>query len=400
MTRWLKSAVILLLLTAILLLPMQGVLAQDTQTRTVMIDGEPVQVTLGDLAKLVEIVNTLQAISATLQALDFETDFFSEQCFFGVCLNVPDLDKPGWQTVEDTLADMIVVLETTQELSFIDGTIVDDQIERVLSLARTVQSILSTLLDALDIVFIQQPAADTTQIAMGDVNRLIDDARNFLDSLTSLNLELSSLLMTLQGMAVEVDNLSFQMSASGQPVVTFSGSTKYQWAQVYIATQNFSQNIYLGWDAINCGDGCVLAPATGLPNGSYTLFFHLWSAEGMAPVWIGPVNFTLDHQAVSVNAITAQQPTINGSSTVLRWQAPEGVNFYQLWVGMADAFTPVYTQWLRAYDLNCHAGGMCEVVLPNIAPGDYVWYLRGWGAGGFTVDGIQGWLTGPTFTVP
>lgn len=178
------------------------------------------------------------------------------------------------------------------------------------------------------------------------------------------------------------------------------------WFEIYAAPQADQSSfiIYDWYSRMNiCANGenplCSLSASVDMANGNYVLYLRSWGPGGFSN-WAGPLNYTIDvpqptiPTALSVRDAASRRP-------IFSWQAADYVTWYEVWVGTPGPdWATRHQAWHYSGTMGCAAGGTCTIQ-PDLllGDGDYVWYMRGWGAGGFTTGGVSGWAEGANFRV-
>ncbi|GAB4515960.1 MAG: hypothetical protein OHK0046_20290 [Anaerolineae bacterium] len=185
---------------------------------------------------------------------------------------------------------------------------------------------------------------------------------------------------------------------SGRPVLRWADDPNAAWMWLYLGT---ADGTTIFWEWIPkfglCDAGvCTFAPDVH-PTNSDLLFYALaWGPAGISPAWSDGAATRLDAPLPSlVSNMIVTNP--NSGRPTLSWEHATGATWYQVWVG-SPAFDTYYVEWLRAMQLGCET--LCSLAIPRDLPnGDYLWYVQGWGPGGLSVGGVQGWVQGPAFRV-
>ncbi len=166
------------------------------------------------------------------------------------------------------------------------------------------------------------------------------------------------------------------------------------WLRVYVAPEDdLGKAVIDSWykRTMLCAEGesCRLPSDADMPNGRYNLYVQGWGAGGLTD-WAGPLRFTLNSPEPGL--IQGFQVNENPPQTILQWQHTPAVTWYEVWIGTVHPLETHTQEWLLAEDLNCQRFGLCSLTMTStITRKSYSWYVRGWGAGGFT-DGIDaGW---------
>lgn len=137
-------------------------------------------------------------------------------------------------------------------------------------------------------------------------------------------------------------------------------------------------------------------------NGAtYDLYMQSWGAGGFSTGallgWAGPASFSLNvppagwPDTLSVDNILTGAPRLN-------WTPAAYATWYQVWVGTLQPVETTAFEWHKAATI-CEAG-RCTVSVDELQPGEYAWFVRAWGAGGFPNDALEGWQQGPSFIIP
>ena len=145
---------------------------------------------------------------------------------------------------------------------------------------------------------------------------------------------------------------------------------------------------------------------SSLPNNDYQLWLTWWG-EGDT---LSDINARWESSQFSVRVdrpqeIQATYPsgTIHQSPLSLSWQRDENALWYEVWLGSGDYRQMYLTGWYSAAQPVQFINGQFPVCNPwlcnlpthnlNLPEGDYVWYVRAWGPGGFSRGGIAntGW---------
>lgn len=208
-----------------------------------------------------------------------------------------------------------------------------------------------------------------------------------------------------------VDNIS-AVPNQGRPTITWTADSSALYFQLFVGRLE-SGNVtieYLNWiertPAMCCGATCTFKPEIYPPGGDYVVYMQAWgpggfSSGGLANLgWNGPGSFMLPSTPPNVvtNLMTANENT--GNPTFI-WQGSPGVTWYQFWMGTLNPLETALTDWYLAESLGCENAETC-VLTPenlNLPNGTYNWYVRGWGPGGLTQGGVEGWAAGNEFTV-
>jgi len=192
------------------------------------------------------------------------------------------------------------------------------------------------------------------------------------------------------------DNMDSVDANNGRPIVTFGDDPNTTWVQLYIGKPG--SIAFFGWlpksDA-DCANGlCTFAPDINPTGGSYSVWIQFFGAAGFSTGgqggWyeIG----TFDLPTTPPAAPSGLTSTFVNGDVVFAWDAPDWVTWYNLWAGSPDFQTTYHYEWHLADDL-C-ADGACALTVTDVMQ-DYVWYLSGWGPGGFTDGDIPGgWVEG------
>lgn len=193
----------------------------------------------------------------------------------------------------------------------------------------------------------------------------------------------------------------------GHPRISWDDDPHALWFQVYIGTTNFVQ-MFLGWvrrSAELCTDNrCGFSPDVYLPNGQYEVYIRSWGPGGYCNddlhCWTGPTTFRVNYTAPGAASNLATTAEITGRPAFM-WTGTTGATWYHLWIGTARSFEQRHLQWYPASAMNCFGtAGQCAITPEiDLSNGDYVWYVRAWGPGGYSEGGVQGWAGPGEFTV-
>ena len=188
----------------------------------------------------------------------------------------------------------------------------------------------------------------------------------------------------------------------GRPTIAWDDDPDATWFQVYVG--NTTQGtLFFEWvekATITCdGSRCEMTPEIDPVADMYQVYIRAYSPGGMSE-WGGPETFDLSGFAPPP-AVTTFHPVANADSgqPTFRWEGVERAIWYQLWVGALQPTTTTHHfAWHLAADLGCENAETCTVTPNNLnlAPGQYSWFLRSWGPGGFSVGD---WVQGPEFDV-
>lgn len=224
----------------------------------------------------------------------------------------------------------------------------------------------------------------------------------------------------------------------GQPLLVWSDDRNAQWFNVYILGPNGGVPVrnlwYSKFGALGSTNNLALAACNGnicsLPipanypmnngGGDYTVWMRAWgapngvgisgqyskggsaSSQGQIYEEFNTATFTLSGEQpalpdqINIAGANSGQPTFT-------WQAPDGVLWYQIWVG-GNGTTPYLLNWTFAEDLGCITrGSTCTFQVPTtLAQGTYDMWFNSWGPGGFNQveeEISQGWAQITQFTV-
>ena len=193
----------------------------------------------------------------------------------------------------------------------------------------------------------------------------------------------------------------------GRPSVIVPNDPEALWYQVWIGTESTLETQHLQWyekTADMCsGSNCTILLDAYPTNGDYILYIRSWGEggfnEGGVEGWTGPYDFTLSFNPPAVVVQMSVTANTNPQST-FTWNGSNGATWYQVWVGTPGPdFETYHLEWYNAYDLGCADGDMCNIPLALELPsGEYTWYVRAWGPGGYSEGGVEGWAQGTTFT--
>ncbi|GAB4527271.1 MAG: hypothetical protein OHK0046_44920 [Anaerolineae bacterium] len=209
---------------------------------------------------------------------------------------------------------------------------------------------------------------------------------------------------------------TFRLQAAPPALVSLMGTTNTQssrpvfnWRleedsathfRLYVAPQNDLADTRLDqWVAradVCSGLTCAYPSPVDMVNGRYSLYIQSWGpgglSEGRNGGFAGPGDFQISAPPPAAPANITMTPT----PFTIQWQGDAYASWAQLYIGSTEGET-VHFEWHRLTDCG---GGTCtlqpDVVLPN---GDYVVYLRVWGAGGINAGGVEGWVSGGAFTL-
>ncbi len=189
-------------------------------------------------------------------------------------------------------------------------------------------------------------------------------------------------------------------SAANSPVGTINtgmGNPLYSWQPtsgvsayyLYVATSSGQQVIYLEVKASEyCNaSGCSIDPTTinsgyYLANGDYVIYISPVSSNGLPGQWSGPSFFSLNADApAEIRGLTVSS---NQGRPSVEWPDDENAAWYQFWVGSPNYRSTEHFEWYKKDNSMC-SNGDCRLVL-NTHPtnGNYVLFMRSWGAGGFS----------------
>ncbi|GAB4529619.1 MAG: hypothetical protein OHK0046_49650 [Anaerolineae bacterium] len=187
---------------------------------------------------------------------------------------------------------------------------------------------------------------------------------------------------------------------------------------------------YPSWQAVDAAewyhvyiayaDGAVLLnqwyPAADICSGGVcTIPDAIWAARNSAiQWWVGywrsdfdsddvlrtyqassySVNFYPNIPFQSFSSLVGLTPTgsTSGDNVTFQWYPERSSLWYQMWVGPADYSTTTYLNWINSYE-SCD-DDLCTVVLPELASGDYEYWLQSWNPGMLT-----DWMKITDFTV-
>lgn len=200
-----------------------------------------------------------------------------------------------------------------------------------------------------------------------------------------------------------VSNISVDLD-QGHPILTWIADSNALYFQVVLVS-SAGEIAYMNWHGLApelcCGNICTLKPEAYLPDGSYAAYVQAWGPGGFSPGglanlgWAGSSNFDL---STSPPPIVSDLSTTNEytGNPVFGWTGSPGVTWYQIWVGTVNPLNTELVDWYQAEVLGCENAGPCALTTMNLnlSSGMYDWYVRGWGPGGFTTGGIEGWVQG------
>ncbi|GAB4517760.1 MAG: hypothetical protein OHK0046_24640 [Anaerolineae bacterium] len=189
---------------------------------------------------------------------------------------------------------------------------------------------------------------------------------------------------------------TFSWSLSGDAV-------RASWFHLYTAPQeNLGAPVMDTWVARRdaCGGvegtNCTYTPSTDFVNGTYQLYMQGWGPGG-ASDWTNGLRYVLDSPPPAPITNLSVSDT-NTPRPLFQWNASDTATWYQIWVGTLNPLQTSVNQWVYSGSLGCDP--VCalrpDVLLNNRA---YVWYVQGWGAGGISTGGVQGWIEGPPFSI-
>ena len=195
----------------------------------------------------------------------------------------------------------------------------------------------------------------------------------------------------------------------GRPTVLWTPSdVNTAWYQVYIGSLEtpwfFSQ--WYQADQLCDSDGCRITPNINPVGGKYVAYVQPWGPGGFVDNglagWFGGIEFNLPTDPpLPVTAMTLTD-TIGGNPT-FSWDGAANATWYQLWVGTPDPeYNTMLSQWYLAANIGCENMGRCTVMTsPRLTTGDYAWFVRPYGPGGFAEAGaLRGWAQGPPINIP
>ncbi len=188
----------------------------------------------------------------------------------------------------------------------------------------------------------------------------------------------------------------------GRPTFSWQDDTNTQWYQLYIAGQDGTLvfNDWIKKSASLCqADLCSLTPDINPEAGSYVVYIRPWGPGGFNlngwNGWTSGTNFDLSW---------VQPPAIGSLNVVVdpvsfHWEGTVNTTWYEIWVGDSQPLETIYNQWHLAADMGCENMGTCQIILSeNLGTGNFSWYIRGWGPGGFTTGEFGGWSKGADFS--
>ncbi len=189
----------------------------------------------------------------------------------------------------------------------------------------------------------------------------------------------------------------------GRPRVSWDEDSLATWFEIRI--DNNEGLVWSNWFEITLeycnGSICEIDLDTNLLGGAYMLHMRFWGPSGFnnndANAWSATVNFDVTDQPPNVvSNLLVNDP---GASPSFSWTGDANATWYQLWIGTPGPdYQTVYDNWHLAQDLGCENGGTCTTDQLSLPTGNYVWYVRAWGPGGFSNGGISGWAEGPEFS--
>lgn len=189
-------------------------------------------------------------------------------------------------------------------------------------------------------------------------------------------------------------------SNQGRPTITWRRDDNAAWYHIIVATGH-GEATYDQWHLasdLDCGGGtCSLTPNMNLTDGNYQVTIEAWGPGGVS-AGSASTDLTLSFGTPAVVTGMTATNADTGRPT-FTWQGVPGATWYHLWVGTASSQTR-HLQWYLAADLGCENAEVCTITPPiDLLNGDYTWFLRVWGPGGFSMGGVSGWAQGIGFTV-
>ncbi len=196
-------------------------------------------------------------------------------------------------------------------------------------------------------------------------------------------------------------------SNQGRPLISFVDDPDALWYQVYIGSSDYSNTVHMQWYEKTgnlCGNGrCQILTEAWPTNGDYVIHIRAWGqggfGDGGVNGWSEAYDMQVSYEApavvVQLGISSNEQPTGTFS-----WNGSNGASWYQLWVGTpGPEFETHHMGWYNIQDLGCSDAGMCYATPGlDLPAGEYIWYVRSWGPGGFSTGGANGWAEGTPFT--
>lgn len=191
-----------------------------------------------------------------------------------------------------------------------------------------------------------------------------------------------------------------------RPIFTWSlpnETNNAGWFNLYVARESdLATPLVNTWASYRdvCDDGtCSLGSTHDFANGRYHIYMRGWGPGGFSQ-WAGPMIFDIASPPPSMTTTLDVTHTYT-RRPILSWSHTENAAWYQVWLGTSQPnVEAIYTQWYDVEMLDCILDDLCTIQ-PDVLldSGNYIWYVRAWGPGGFSEGGIQGWAEGTPFTI-
>jgi len=149
-----------------------------------------------------------------------------------------------------------------------------------------------------------------------------------------------------------------------------------------------------------CTDGvCAFVPGSdivlaGLTNGTYQWWMRSWT-DTVFSTWSDPVSFTVA-VATPTAPVGLSVQVVNGQPIFTWAHNPDTSTYYRLYVGINEG-SKLYDEWHTLSEMNCNGSTCSFAPAVTLPAGDLTWYVKAWGPGGTSADGIDGWNQGPLF---
>lgn len=142
---------------------------------------------------------------------------------------------------------------------------------------------------------------------------------------------------------------------------------------------------------------CRMQSPTALENNTrYSLYIQSYGPGGLNSQFAGPLDFMVNAAVPTLPA--GLNVVVEQSVPVISWSNDPAAAWYEVYIGRENG-SKVYQQWHQRTPELCSEAG-CRLLLPtSLNAGRYQLFLRAWGAGGFSTDGLGGWAGPVSFTI-